>query len=182
MTMQPEFSFPVEVQSLPPSGRVYTITADADARARVAVRLGLRALDKLTAQLEILPHSTGATVTGYVEADVVQNCVVTLGPVPAHLREDVAIKFVAPQDIKRRPDDDEEEEIIDIDEEPPEVILDGRIDLGEVAVSQVALGLDPYPRAPGASFDPAKWGVEGEKALPASPFAALAKLKQPRPK
>ena len=179
---EPEFSFPIEVISVPPSGRVYTLTADADARARVAMRLGLQSLNKLTALLEVVPHGPGATVTGHVEADVVQSCVVSLAPVPAHIREDIELKFVVPQDVKKRDEDDEDEELLDVAEEPPEPIQDGRIDLGEVAVSQVALGLDPYPRAPGAAFDPAKWGVDAEKPVSDSPFAALAKLKPPQPK
>ena len=180
---EPEFSFIVEVQTLPPSGRVYTITADADARARVAERLGLQSLDKLTAQLEVVPHGTGATVTGHVDADVVQRCVVSLGPVPAHVHENIDIKFAVAQDVKKpAADEDEEEELLDVAEEPPEPLVDGRIDLGELAVSQVALGLDPYPRAPGAAFDPAQWGVGAEKTQSDSPFAALAKLKRPQPK
>ena len=178
---EPEFSFSLELHALPPSGRSYTITADADARARVAKRLDLLSLDKLTAQLEVLPHGTGATVTGHVDADVVQRCVVTLGPVPAHLHEVVSVKFIPPQ-VAKKPTEEDEEELLDVAEEPPEPLLDGRIDLGELAVSQVALGLDPYPRAPGAAFDQAQWGGDTEKAGSGSPFAALAKLKAPKPK
>lgn len=178
-----EFSFSVDVQTLPPSGRVYTITADAEARARVAERLGLQSLDTLTAQLEVIPHGTGAGVTGYVDADVVQRCVVTLGPVPAHIHETIEVKYVAQHELKKPVDEeDDEEDLLEGEEEPPELLVDGRIDLGELAVSQVALGLDPYPRAPGAAFDPAQWGVGGEKTLSDSPFAALAKLKRPLPK
>lgn len=178
---EPEFSFSIELHALPPSGRAYTITADANARARVAKRLDLLSLDRLTAQVEVLPLSTGATVIGHMDADLVQRCVVTLGPVPAHLHEAISVKFIAPV-VAKKPMKDEEEELVDVSEEPPETLLDGRIDLGELAVSQLALGLDPYPRAPGAAFDPAKWGGGEEKAVPDSPFAALAKLKPPQPK
>jgi uncharacterized metal-binding protein YceD (DUF177 family) len=67
-------------------------------------------------------------------------------------------------------------------EDPPEVAVGGRIDLGEIAVVHLALALDPYPRAPGAAFDAKAWGVEpekDEKPTTVSPFAALAKLKKP---
>ncbi len=178
---EPEFSLLIDVQSLPPTGRMYTVTADADARARVAKRLDVVSLDKLTAQLEVMPLGTGAAVTGSVDADVVQRCVVTLVPVPAHIHEEIAVKF-ATQHVAKKPLDDDDEELVDVEAEPPELLIDGRIDLGELAVSQVALGLDPYPRAPGAAFDPAKWGGDSQKAVPDSPFAALAKLKRPLPK
>ena len=43
----------------------------------------------------------------------------------------------------------------------------GTIDLGEAAAEQLALALDPYPRAPGAV-------LEMEEEPEAAPFAALA--------
>jgi hypothetical protein len=56
-------------------------------------------------------------------------------------------------------------------------MADDTIDLGEVVVEQLALTLDPYPRAPGAVFDPAALpGYEAPEAE-VSPFAALVKLK-----
>ncbi len=53
----------------------------------------------------------------------------------------------------------------------PESIVDGRLDLGTVVQEFLALGVDPYPRKPGVSFEPVV-----EEATP-SPFAALAKLR-----
>jgi hypothetical protein len=47
-----------------------------------------------------------------------------------------------------------------------------------VVEQQFVLGIDPYPRKPGAAFDAAAYGAaEPEEAKP-SPFAALAKLKK----
>ena len=48
-------------------------------------------------------------------------------------------------------------------------MIDGRIDLGALAAEFFALGLDPYPRKPGAEFV-----APPEPAPPDSPFAALA--------
>ena len=58
------------------------------------------------------------------------------------------------------------------DEDPPDLIVDGRIDLGALAAEFLALGLDPYPRKPGAAFEPGE-----EEAGRDSPFAALARLR-----
>jgi hypothetical protein len=58
------------------------------------------------------------------------------------------------------------------DEDPPDPIIDGRIDLGALAAEFLALGLDPYPRKPGAAFE----GAEPEPERD-SPFAALARLR-----
>ena len=50
-------------------------------------------------------------------------------------------------------------------------IEDGKIDLGQYAVEQLALALDPFPRKPGATF------VQPEEPAEISPFAALKALK-----
>ena len=39
-------------------------------------------------------------------------------------------------------------------EDPPEPIVNGAIDLGALAAEFLMLGLDPYPRKPGAVFEP----------------------------
>ena len=44
-----------------------------------------------------------------------------------------------------------------------------------IAVEHFMLGLDPYPRKPGAVFDPVALGLEAEPKE-VSPFAALARL------
>ena len=53
-----------------------------------------------------------------------------------------------------------------------EPIAAGEIDLGEAVAQQLAVSLDPYPRAPGATL-----ASTGE-AEAQSPFAALAALKK----
>lgn len=183
-----EFSFPVDVTSLPPTGRHYAIKADEDARARVAVRLGLQDVAALTASFDLMPRAGGLVkVTGTVEASVTQTCVVTLAPLPASVKEEVEASYTtfAPKPVvKAKPAkaDEEDEEVFALgEEEPPEEALDGRIDLGELAVEYMALGLEPYPKAPGASFEAASWTGKGEKSEPESPFAVLAQLKKKEP-
>jgi hypothetical protein len=58
--------------------------------------------------------------------------------------------------------------------DPPEVLQHGSIDLGALAVEFLLLGIDPYPRKPGVSFEPPR--VVDDPA--AHPFAVLAALKK----
>ena len=60
-------------------------------------------------------------------------------------------------------------------EDPPELIVNGTIDLGALATEFLVLGLDPYPRKAGAVFEPVLAPTDPED----HPFAALAKLKSP---
>ena len=58
-------------------------------------------------------------------------------------------------------------------QEPPDVIVDGKIDLGALTAEALALALDPYPKKPGVAFV----DVMEPEDLSESPFAALARLK-----
>jgi hypothetical protein len=52
------------------------------------------------------------------------------------------------------------------------VMVDGTADLGAVATEFLLLGIDPYPRKPGAVF-----ALPDEDATGDGPFAVLAKLR-----
>ena len=195
--VDPEFSFSVDVEYLPPMGRSYAIKASEEERARVAARLNLQEVETLTATFEVKFQGGLIVATGSLEAKVTQSCVVSLAPVPAVLSETIEASYMTEEratkeqakrekilakkkaGFKASPED---EEFIELGrQDPPEVAQGGRIDLGELAVVHLALALEPYPRAPGAAFDSAAWGMEPEKegdTPQTSPFAALAKLKQ----
>ncbi len=61
------------------------------------------------------------------------------------------------------------------DEDEPDPVIDGKIDLGALTAEFFALGLDPYPRKPNASFDEEGANLEPEDL----PFAALAQPLKP---
>ncbi len=77
-----------------------------------------------------------------------------LEPFESELREPVDLAVPAEAEAegwRRRKRRKAEIELDLADEDPPELIEDGRIDLGAVAAEFLALGLDPYPRKPGVS-------------------------------
>jgi uncharacterized metal-binding protein YceD (DUF177 family) len=180
------FSFPVDVTHVPAAGREYRLTADATQRAAVAAELGIEAVGRLTATVVVSPQpGGGVSAQGRFDADVTQACVVSLAPVPATLGVGFTRHFVpgpvaAPHGKAADGDGDEEEGgWVDPNDEVPDPIVGGLIDLGEVVTEELALALDPYPRAPGASFvNPAK----DEEQEANGPFAALAKLKPATPR
>jgi len=72
--------------------------------------------------------------------------------------------------------------VVGLDEEdPPEEIVNGRIDLGEAVAQQLAIALDPYPRSAAARVS-AEDGARDAGAEPAStrPFAALGGWRRPQ--
>ncbi len=174
MTTDTEYSFPVDITQLPSKGRVYQLDPKEDDRKAVAARLNLLELPRLTATISLTPASNGIiTVSGTLRADVVQQCVVSLQPVKATISEDFDLGFT------RTPVDEGDGEELEISphEDPPDVLTGDEIDLGEMVIEQLALALDPYPRAPGAVFQSPLKGGEEEGNATVSPFAVLAKLK-----
>jgi uncharacterized metal-binding protein YceD (DUF177 family) len=163
----PEFSRLLPVSRLPAGGRL-AIEATGPERAALAQRLGLVAIDRLTAALQLTRLAgTAIRLEGRIEADIVQSCVVTLDPLPARVEDGFVLVYTPGLDAAREVELAAEEE----DVEP----LEGdTIDLGEAVAQQLSLALDPYPHAPGAV-------LPDEAADPPTPedhpFAVLARLK-----
>ena len=124
------------------------IAANAAERARLAERFGLLALDRLTASRCSSSAAAAARyqMHGRFEADVVQACVVTLEPV-RRIWSRISRRVSRPA---ARPMPARSWSALDDAEDPPEEIVEGRIDLGEAVAQQLAVALDPYPRAPAA--------------------------------
>lgn len=174
----PEFSRPIAADQIGPQETEREIAADAVERTRLAERFGLLALDRLTAILRLKRDRAGLIrVTGRFEAEAVQACVVTLAPVRARLSESFAVAF-GPASAKLG-----EAVIVDLEEEDPaEELIDGRIDLGEVVAQQLAVALDPYPRAPSAEdrFEAAEEEGSAARAETRPLAAALERLRERR--
>ncbi len=171
--VQPELSRIVKVDGLGPVPERFEVEANAEERAAVAGRLGLRALDRFSAQVVVeCPEPGKVRLSGKIQARAVQTCVVSLEPVAAEISEPFDILFAAEESAV--PSD---EILVEVEEdESPEPLVGGVIDIGEAVTQQLALALDPYPRksgavVPGAAADAADSGPQG-------PFAALASLRK----
>jgi len=170
--MQEEpFSRVLRVDALPKEGQTVTIEANAAERRALADFLKLPSIDALIASFTLMRSPNGRVrVTGAVHGELTQVCVVSLDPCPATVDEEVDIRFAPGADGggARRPAA-EPETVSMTDEGEPDPIVDGKIDLGALAAEFFALGLDPYPRKPGVTFESPE---EAEATV--SPFSALA--------
>lgn len=178
----PEFSRPVQVDRIGREGLNLDIEAKPDERAALARRFGLLSLASLTARCRLRPVAGGMIeLTGTLAADLEQECVVTLEPVPAHIEDSFDARYALDLTRFRAA---EAEELIDMEaEDPPEAIDAGTIDLGEAVAQQLAVALDPFPRAPGVVFSGDEAGEAGEEQnspVKPSPFAVLGQLKRRR--
>jgi uncharacterized metal-binding protein YceD (DUF177 family) len=166
---------PVMVAQIPDAGLHRDVEADAAARKAIAELAGLREIVSARASFDVTPESGGRfQVTGHVTARVGQTCVVTLDPIENDIDEPIDLTFAPPEQIPALADlvDDDVESDVEIPD-PPEPIIGGAIDLGRLATDALLLGIDPYPRKPGAAFEPQVTAADPED----HPFAALKALK-----
>jgi uncharacterized metal-binding protein YceD (DUF177 family) len=175
-----DFSHVVEVDRIGPQGLHKQLEADQAARIAVARQLRILGVLSLKADLKLVPEAKAGhfRLTGQIEAEVDQACVVTLESVRQQVSEGFIRRF-GPE-TEARPEaalGEDEAEWLDPDaDDPPDPVSGGQIDLGEVVAEELALALDPYPRKPGAEV-PDTYREAGEEGAKISPFAALAKLK-----
>ena len=157
---EPELPRPLSLDRVGGQGVSVAVEARAEELGAIAARLLIPAVLGLRCEYRVRRGEVGLVVAeGALRAQVVQDCVVSLEPFTQEVAEDFVVHFV--------PEGTEDEEPLpdSIDQVPYRGAV---IDLGEATVEQLALALDPYPRAPGADLP-----AEAVDELP-HPFGALA--------
>lgn len=171
MELERLWNVPVRIEDVPEGGLALHLSADDATRERVAEFAGLLKLRRFEADFLVSRRGRGLRVTGEVTAVVGQTCVITLDLVENAVDEAVDLLFV-PSVAEEFAEDELPR---DAANDRPEPLLNGTIDLGAVATEFLVLGIDPYPRRPGAVFAPpvAPTAEDG-------PFAALAGIRAKR--
>ncbi len=183
----PEFSRVIAVETIRQDGVTRSVAATPTERQALARRFALTAIDDLSAEVRLQPTGRGdmIRVEGHLKASVTQTCVVSLNPIASMLSEPFVAVFAPPAarsaesggDVTWHADADDEDE--------PEPLLHGRIDIGEFVAQTLSLALDPYPRDPEAHVDDTialvGGDVVGDRAADredgGNPFAVLAKFR-----
>src|SRR5262245_15438538 len=94
-----EFSRFVEADSVGTHRMERRISANPEERAALSRRFGLIGIGRLEAVFALKRAGGGVIhVTGELEADVTQSCVITLAPVPAQVRETFSADFADEED------------------------------------------------------------------------------------
>lgn len=167
---QNRWSVPVAVDNIPETGLHIEAEAPAEVRAQLVKLANLRDLPHLSAVFDLTRRGGGVHVAGQVKARVGQTCVVTLEPLENDLDEPINVLFAPRLEVAAK---DDGADRTAGDEEPPEPLIEGKVDLGAVATEFLLLGIDPYPRKAGAEFAAVKTADDS-----ARPFAALEALKK----
>lgn len=167
----PPWRVTVTVEEVAESGQHFDLIADAPVRAAVAKAMGLRDLPRFEASFDVTRRGSGGLqVIGLISATVGQNCVVTLEPLANEVEESIDLIFEPPEPVPKTAAHPEGQRH-SVDWNGPEPLIGGGVDLGALAIEFLILGLDPYPRKPGAVFE-----TPQDVNTDQGPFAALGRL------
>jgi hypothetical protein len=168
----PPWSVPLRLAEVGRLPQPMRLEPDAAARTRIAAALDLVDLPAFAAEVRLRPWLDGVELEASWKADVVYRCGVTVDPFDEALKGRFSIRAVRHDSPHATPAEETDEIEIDLDaDDPPDVLDNDILDVGAYLVEHLALELDPFPRKPGAVFEPPP--VEG----PESPFAVLRVLK-----
>ena len=173
-SIAPEFSRPYRIDQIPGAGLKLDLTASPEERAALARRFGLPSITTLTAHVRLKALAGGKLfrLESQFQSDLTQTCVISLEPIPASVEDSFTVTYT--QELR-------EEGGLEIDlymdeDDPPDLIEEGVIDVGEAIAEHLALALDPFPRHPDAVFTTVDEAPEEPKK--ANPFQVLVKLQK----
>ena len=186
-------------------------TNEMGAQKHVVLRPEQDELDKLAKFLDVkeiasakanfhLTRANGGNIVkveGKVQAEILQECVVTLQELKNTINEDFdayytdysqAVPFSAAKKSLFSKYGMSDVPVLD-EEEDPEPMKNGVIDLGEIMLQFLSLGIDPYPHAPNADEYLKKHGIQSADTVQEenskkadkgrkNPFEALRALKK----
>jgi uncharacterized metal-binding protein YceD (DUF177 family) len=178
MTIKPEFSRPIHLTDITPSGVEMNIEASPQECAALSERFDILGIASLKAHVLLVPQGDLYRLEASLAADVTQACVVTLDPVSSHIEADFSRLYGEGEALEAARQALLQEVDLDAEgEDEPDPIENGAIDAGEAVAEELALSLDPFPRKPGASLKGSPWDASEDGEGKPHPFAALAKLR-----
>jgi uncharacterized metal-binding protein YceD (DUF177 family) len=168
--MLPEFSRHQILTDPPQAGVEDRLEASTAECTALAERFGIEALKHFSARFTRKPYPGGGLlISGWIKAEPVQLCIVSLEPVTERLDKPFTL-VVLPPDGALSEDPDGPDEI--------QADVTGHFDLGEALAEELSLSLNPYPRKAGAHLPlPPEEAAEPTEAPPRNPFAKLAALR-----
>ena len=161
------------VQDIPETGLHVERSASPEEREAIARTLELIACSRLDVRYDIAVRGDGHfRLTGTLDAEVEQSCVVTLEPLTGHVAESYSVDYWPESEIPEPSGG-----VVDVHDEPDlEPIVGGRINVGRVVFESLAGAIDLFPRKPGVTLEETRAAPEGGTSD--SPFAVLARIRR----
>lgn len=172
--MQNLFSYPIIVDELSASEKKYTLDANNQDLEYLKEVLKVEAVKQFHAEiyLKLNKKEHRLDVSGLVDAELELKSVISLENFNKHYNPEFSLVYDTKATMK-----DIKELDIDLEEDEPDIIIDGQIDLGQIAVEQVALVMEDNPRKDGEVFVfQSEFDEEDTQKL--NPFSVLKNIKK----
>lgn len=179
MTKRLDFTFSLDATGVQAEPRIYKLSAPENQLVEFAERFKLVALHELTATVSVSNDTKNKIIwlRGDITADLVQQCVVSLGDVPEKISDTFELMLVSPE----RADELDQDEVYLDPQSPDYDAFEGDVlAVGDMVAQTLSVLMDPYPKKPGAEIKvPNGQGVSVNEELEEkpNPFAVLSKLR-----
>lgn len=170
--MQQEFSYPLKIDELGQGEQKYNLQANKAQLQTLAEILQVPSVKSFSAKMKLVFQKKKGIleVTGKVKAELSLISVISLEPFDKKYETDFKVVYDTTAKYEDIYQDDE-----DINLDLPDIVMDGQIDLGDIAIEQLALVLEDHPRIEGETFESV---IEDNSPVRHNPFAILEKLKK----
>ncbi len=172
--MQKNFSYPLIVDDIAAAEKKYTINATPEELAELTEILKVPEVKAFSAEIYTKMNKKAhmLNVWGNVFAELELQSVISLENFLKTYKSDFELVYDTKATLKSQHEEDE-----DINGDLPDVVIGGQIDLGQIAIEQLALVMEDYPRKEGEVFHwESEFDEEDDKAR--NPFKILEKLKK----
>jgi uncharacterized metal-binding protein YceD (DUF177 family) len=159
---------------VPARGLDLNRSATAEECAELARQIDVLACRRLSIQGRITAEKGNRYhLLGTLEADLTQECIVSLDSIETKVRSKLNVYFGPPANDRNatKPEDEDFDPFAEADDE---TIEHGVLPLGRVVFEELVTRIDRYPRTAGLDFD---WKDPTSEERPPSPFARLEALK-----
>ena len=172
--MQKLFSYPIFIDDLSSAARKYKIEASPKDLVYLTEVLKVPAVKSCQSNINLQydKRAHRLDVQGHVSAIITQESVISLELFDKTYTGDFSLFFDTTATYKDIRELDEE-----MGDEIPDIIIGGKIDLGDITIEQIALLIDDYPRQEGEVFS-FKSEFDEETTQASNPFNVLKKLKK----
>ena len=172
--MQNIFSYPIIISDLGNATQNISIKADEAQLGDITEILQIAGTKSFVADINVKYHTKEQLIDVYgsVSAVLELTSVVSLEKFEKHYNTDFEIKFDATPPKKLK--DDEE---LSLKDEILDSVVDGTIDICDIAIEQIALIMEDFPRKDGEEFVfESEFDEETTKSM--NPFNILEKMKK----
>lgn len=173
--MQKNFSYPLKIDELNQNQYKYVLNADKDELQDIAEILQIESARRLHAEIYVKrnPKENLLRVWGTVEARLELKSVISLENFFQNLKVPFELNF----DTNATYDDIHNLDA-GINDDVPDIVINGVINLADICIEQIALNLDDNPRVEGEEFNYSDYDKSATAEKEESPFAILKKLKK----